>query len=96
MKIPLNTGIVYRANGREEEARPANRRRFTPKELQRIVGGSYIANIFLHNGAVMILNAEALRDGLPVNVRAMEIAVRNDFSETIAGDVLVCSSKLIQ
>jgi hypothetical protein len=93
---PSTTGTVYHANGRKEQVRPANRLYFTAKELQRMVGGSYISDVFLHNGYVMIINAEARQDGLPVNVRATEIIRRNDCYDTIAGDVLVCPSKLIK
>jgi O-phosphoseryl-tRNA(Cys) synthetase len=88
--------ILYRADGQTEEVVPANRRCFKSKELQRLVGGSYINHVYLHNGSVMVVNAEARRDELPLNLRATGIAHRNDYSEPIVGDVLVCPMELIR
>jgi hypothetical protein len=95
MKTTNFSPTIYRAGGSQEPAAPANKKDFTLKELQAIVGG-YIEMVFLNNGQIMVVNEEGKLEGLPLNVRATEIIRRNGKEDTIVGDVLVCPSKMIK
>ncbi|MDR0384644.1 MAG: DUF3846 domain-containing protein [Prevotellaceae bacterium] len=82
---------IYRADGGREAAVPKNKKRFSVKELQRIVGG-YTRHVYLTgNSAVMVLNKEGELEQLPLNVKATEILRKNfpDSVEIVVGDVLI-------
>jgi hypothetical protein len=90
--------IIYRANGTQETVAPKNKKNFSLQELQSFVGG-YIEMVFLFaisDSLVMVVNEEGKLDELPINVRATEIIRQAGIQNTIAGDALVCSSKLIK
>jgi len=87
--------ILYQADGAPESIVPANKKEFTAKELQKLVGG-YTELILLANGQVMVINKEAAIDELPVNMRASEILKKHGKDATVQGTVLVCPSSLIR
>ena len=87
--------IIYRASGTQETVAPKNKKYFTLQELQGFVGG-YIEMVFLNDTRIMVVNEEGKLDELPINVRATEIIRQAGILDTIVGDALVCSSKLIK
>jgi hypothetical protein len=87
--------ILYRANGTQETVAPKNKKYFTLQELQAFVGG-YIKMVFLTDSQIMVVNEEGKLDELPLNVRATEIVRARGIEDSIVGDALVCSSKLIK
>jgi hypothetical protein len=87
--------ILYRTDGTQEVVKPGNKKDFTLKELQGFVGG-YIELVFISDSRVMVVNEDGKLDELPINVRATEIIRAQDITDVIAGDALVCPSKLIK
>jgi hypothetical protein len=88
---------IYKADGTRTDVSPQNKRYFSLKELQKIVGG-YIANVYLNDNKVIVLNDEGKLEGLSLNVRATEI-FRKNFpcsDDCIVGDVLITESKYLQ
>ncbi|MDR1182676.1 MAG: DUF3846 domain-containing protein, partial [Bacteroidales bacterium] len=57
---------IYRTDGETKAVTPENRKHFSLKELQHIVGG-YIENIYLNDGTIMVLNEEGKLENLPLN-----------------------------
>jgi hypothetical protein len=87
--------ILYRTDGTQEPVAPKNKKDFTLKDLQEFVGG-YIELVFLGAGRVLVVNEEGKLEGLPPNVRATEIIRAQGITDVIAGDALLCPSKLIK
>ncbi|MDR0691489.1 MAG: DUF3846 domain-containing protein [Prevotellaceae bacterium] len=87
--------ILYCANGTQKTVAPKNKKNFSLQELQSFVGG-YIEMVFISDSLVMVVNEEGKFEELPINVRATEIIRQAGIQDTIAGDALVCSSKLIK
>lgn len=85
---------IIRANGDQEFPNPANRRTWTLKELQNIVGGS----MELHpvppgrglKNALMVMNENGRLRGLPPNDVASLL-----MGMLVVGDVLVCRDETI-
>jgi len=95
MKTNKTTGIILRADGTQEAVAPANKKDFSLKEMQRIVGG-YVETLYLPSNEVMVINEDGKLEGLKVNVRATEIVRGHLIQDTIVGDVLICPAKLIK
>jgi hypothetical protein len=89
--------ILYCTDGTQKVVKPKNKEQFTEKELCTIVGG-YTEKIFLDDGKIkiMVINKDGKSDELPINIRATEIFMKAGGKVAVAGDALVCESKLIK
>lgn len=89
-------GRLIRANGKEEEKHPFNRKYYNLSELQDFVGG-YIELVHLNKDRVLVVNEEGWQLGLPYNRKASALATRslrrNIF---IMGAALLCNSNEIK
>lgn len=59
------------------------------RTLQKLVGG-YIECLYVGD-KIMVVNEEGKLQGLPVNKRATEIALKNGINDIIVGDVVLCN-----
>lgn len=87
--------ITYR--GDEWEVSPVRGlSRFPSDQLHDIVGGFYETHE-LRNGQVMVINAGARWDDLPMNRRATDLMARSypDEFDYVSGNVLVCDPDMI-
>jgi len=71
---------IIHHDGREEEVQPANGHTFALADLQRIVAldtdqeRGYIEIVPTKDGRIIVLNEEGKLWGLPINVKASELA----------------------
>lgn len=84
---------IIKTSGEIIECEPENKKDFSLKELQSIVGG-YIELINLKDGKLMIVNEEGLINLLPRNKKASEMI--DGFFGFIVGDVLICEFNQIK
>lgn len=87
---------LFKANGTEQKATPANGDQFSRKELERMVDGD-IAILRIDNITRMIINLDGVgTDGeLQINEKASVIARKSRIMKHIIGDVVICYSNQI-
>lgn len=86
--------VLYRPDGTQQEVRPADGRRFTLAEAQRLVGG-LVERLSLGRGRIMLINEEGKILGMAPNAPATRIAGPSlGAGDFIVGDALVCDRKL--
>lgn len=86
---------IYKAAGTTEEIQPKNGKDFKLDELQEIVGG-YIETIYLKNKEVMVVNEEGKLNDLPLNEKATDYLLAQNYADVIVGNVLVCKRNEIK
>ena len=82
--------FIYKTDGEIIPILPKNKKVFSLKELQDIVGG-YIEIVYLNDGRIMVVNEEGKINGLDYNLQGT-LAYRKD---VIVGNVLVTPYKFI-
>lgn len=94
---------LYKATGEVEDVQPENGTDFSLQELRKFVGGSIDIQALPKSNLIMVLNDEGKLDGLEKNEKATEIWKMNypiaeylhNNDELVVGDVLICSSELV-
>ena len=97
--------LLLKTDGQQIEVKPANGTDFTLEELYQYCGSPVDIQRLPKTGGIMVVNDEAKLTGLPINVEASKLWLKNypldefpiNNHGTIAGDVLVCkSSKMVR
>lgn len=86
---------IYKTDGTVEEIQPKNRKDFKLVELQKVVGG-YIETIYLKNKEVMVVNEEGKLNDLPLNKKATDYLLAQNYTDAIVGNALVCKQNQIK
>jgi hypothetical protein len=90
----LETPLIVRADGLMWNCEPADGKRFTLEELQKICGG-HVQLITFPNGLQMWMNEEGKLDGLELNRTATLLWKVIYFRYAIGSDDFVCGNVLI-
>jgi hypothetical protein len=86
--------VLYRPDGTQREVSPADGRRFTLAEAQKLVSGM-VERLSLGRGRIMLVNEEGKIFGMAPNAAATRIAAPSlGVGDFIVGDALVCDRKL--
>lgn len=82
--------LWIKADGTEQEVKPADNKRFTLDELQKFVGGDIELTHTAKPKRVMYVNEEGMLRGLPINAKATAL-ISPDYLmiDGIRGDVIV-------
>lgn len=88
-------GVIYRANGDNNNVSPKNGTDFSLSEMQDIVGG-YIE--FIYSGSqVIVINEEGKINNLPLNeVVTEQFQAAHNTRDFIVGDALVCPIEMVK
>lgn len=79
-KIKVATWI--KSNGEMTQVVPSEGDKFTPQEVQKMVGG-LVERLRLPGRMVLLLNEEGIPKGLPLNPRASEMVGMEIFGDVV-------------
>lgn len=83
--------ILYKTNGAKIYVAPKNKKKFTLRELQDLVGG-FVAQFKAGEGHVLVVNEDGRLLDLQHNRRASELAKQFGFVP-IVGDAVYCTEE---
>lgn len=87
--------ILIKSNGKEIPVFLESGGIFKLREAQEVIGGD-VEILPIEIDSVMIVHKDCDLMRLPLNRRAMCIALQNDVFRCVTGDVLICASEEIE
>jgi hypothetical protein len=86
---------IIRTDGTFTDIQPNNKKDFSLKELQEIVGG-YIEIVHFKNGMIMVVDEEGKLKGYDYNKEACKIFLTEYSNDFIVGNILYCKRKFVK